>query len=568
MKTILLRKHQLYYLLSPIILVLLLSACATHTPPNFTVEERIDGLVEQLNLKKMPGCVITVLQHDSVIYSKGAGLANLETKAPNTPSSLFDIGSIAKSFTAGCIIKLVTDGQLSLNATVGDFFPDLNEVIADATIEQLLHHTSGIRDNEAVGRLISSSAVDPKTGFFIGGDQDHVDLIKLQKSLNYEHGHQYMYNNTGYWLLGQIVEKVSGTSLADFAKQQLFSSLGMTATSFGSNKQKPSTGYHTFKEDQNPQAIDMRSKSIGDGGTYSTSEDLAKWTQEMCSQKILGKAFWKLMSRKGVLNNAQEITYGGGIFIKEEYGNLVYSHGGRVPGYFSMFQAYPKHNISIVVLTNHTRLDAGQLTRQIANILIPKEAIKPIDLSSEELKKYEGEFFSDQLGWLRETKLYNDTLFYTKPKEGEKFPIFPIGNHEFLAGKTGIMRFAFLPDGKKILTLINPGMMDRVLEEMANNSSSSGTQKDSGNSQVVNPEKYIGEYKSEEYNLTWKIYLQDEQLNIDVNSFQSKLAYLNKNSFTFEGVFNIHFIEDSNKQEINGFLLDFGKAKNIKYSKI
>ncbi|MGB1207270.1 MAG: serine hydrolase domain-containing protein [Chitinophagales bacterium] len=565
MKNKILMKNLSLYLFFSIVFLSFLSACATHTPPNLTVEESIDELMTQLRIDKAPGCAITVIQQDSIIYSKGFGLSNVEKGTKNTPNTIFDVGSISKSFTAACIAKLIMNNKLSLDSKVKEFFPTFNEAIGEATIKHLLHHTSGLRSNEAIGQLIESPAIHEQTGAFIGDDEDHISLIEMQQTANYAHGKQFTYNNTGYWLLGQIVEKVSGESLEAFSKKQIFTPLGMKSTSYEYSKNKNlATGYHTFGRNEAPKVVDIRSKAIGDGGVYSTTEDMAKWTNEMCSQKIFGSAFWKLMLSKGTLNNSEELDYGAGIFVKKDYGNTIYSHGGLVPGYFSMFRAYPKNNVSVIVLTNHTMLDATQISRQVSDIVVPKKELKVISLSAEELKKYEGEFFSEQLGWFRATKVINDTLVYVKPNENDQFPILPLGNNEFLVGKTGIMRFAFSADNKKRLTLINPGMMDRVLHEKPKKEAT----KQAVSKQKINLEKYIGKYKSDEFGLIWKVYLQEEQLQIDVISFQSELKHINDNLFNMEGRFNVQFVENKDKSQINAFILDFGQAKNIKYSKI
>lgn len=543
--------------------LILFESCATHTPPNLTTEERIEELMASYQLNDKPGCSIAIMKNDSIVFTKSYGQANLSDQTFNNSKTIFDIGSVSKSLTAACIITLVEKGKLSLDSQLLDYYPELDAVFGNITIQQLLNHTSGIRDHEAIGQLIEAPSIDPNTGSFIGTDDDIWLLLKQQKALSYEPGSEYLYINTGYWLLGQIVEKISKTDLNSFAQKHIFQALKMNNTQFGDKTSisNLSKGYHTFGPNETPREISLVSQTLGDGGVYSTALDIAIWGNEMINHHILGDHFWKLMLQSGVLNNGEKINYACGIQQEEKHGNLMYYHGGFVPGYYSYLQCIPDEHLVVAVLTNHTKLDAGSLTNSLSGIFIPTKELKVIEASPEELARYEGEYFSEQLGWLRKLQLIDGTLFYVKPND--QFPLQYLGDGEFTTG-TGITKITFDEQTKlKTMRLINDGMMDRVMTEIVKDNTQTDVQK---TKTLTNIDEYIGEFQSEEFDLRWKVYKEGEKLMLDIISHLPELRHVTEDRFNFEGNFLVNFHRDANNT-INEFTLDFGRAKNIKFLK-
>ena len=177
-----------------------------------------------LDRKDSPGCALGVLREGVVVYARGYGMANLEHAIAISPSSVFDIGSMSKQFTALSVALLAREGRLSLDDDIRKHLPEMPAYAEPITIRHLLHHTSGLRDYTTYMSLAGWRTEDVAT------DEEAFDLITRQKGLNHRPGHEYLYCNTGYFLLSQIVRRVSGQSLRDFADARIFRPLGMATT--------------------------------------------------------------------------------------------------------------------------------------------------------------------------------------------------------------------------------------------------------------------------------------------------------------------------------------------------
>lgn len=534
---------------------------------SLTDEEKIDRALANWNQSVDPGFTVTVLKDDSLIYSKGFGLANIAIDRKNNTNTIFNIGSISKSVTAACIMKLVEEGKLSLDDSLSSIFPTIYDELGRATVRQLMNHTSGLRDNESFGQLIESKGVDPNTGFFIGDDQDNWDIIKMQNSINFPHGSAYLYNNMGYWLLGQIVEKISGRTLEAFSKEEFFTPLKMNHTSFGQpNNEKLAIGYHIFDPNEKSKPIKLDAKSYGDGGLYSSTEDMVKWFNEIISEKEFGSEFWMNLKTKGVLNNQTEINYGGGLEIKKKNGRLVYSHGGLVPGYFSMLKSFPEEKVVIAVCANQTQINASEISRIVEDIILPQKEAEIIQLSEAEAKKYLGIYqqtSGSEIGLVRHIIKKGDEFYYHRPGSMDT-QIYPIGSDEFImpfGSQQADIKITTDPmsSQRKLVFKGNDGEADRVYMEMMDKPTVKNT--------PIDPKDYVGIYESDETQLTWTIFQKDEELFIDVNTFQSPLHLVKDHRFSFENRFSIVFNSDIQKNS-SSFTLDFGKAKNIEFVKL
>jgi CubicO group peptidase (beta-lactamase class C family) len=200
----------------------LLAAVPSALPDDTT--EKIDALFLEWNSPERPGCSIGVVERGALVFARGYGMADLELAVPISPASVFDIGSIAKQFTAAAIALLVIDGKVGFDDDIRRFLPELPEYAKTVTVRHLLHHRGGLKDY-----------IDP----LLAGGADYADVttaaealavIVRERKTHFPAGERYEYSNTGYFLLGLIVERAAGTTLARFAAQRLFAPLGMHAT--------------------------------------------------------------------------------------------------------------------------------------------------------------------------------------------------------------------------------------------------------------------------------------------------------------------------------------------------
>ncbi|MEO8578367.1 MAG: serine hydrolase domain-containing protein, partial [Gemmatimonadales bacterium] len=186
---------------------------------------RIDSIFAPYDAADVPGCALALSRHETVVFERAWGIADLEHSVPITPETIFEAGSVSKQFTAAAILRLVQQGKLSLDDDVRKYVPEVPAYEAPITIRDLIHHTSGLRDWSALVAIGGS----PR-GTRVYTHAYVLDLIRRQRGLNYPVGTQYLYSNSNYNLLAIIAERVSGKTLPEYTKAELFDPLGMTHT--------------------------------------------------------------------------------------------------------------------------------------------------------------------------------------------------------------------------------------------------------------------------------------------------------------------------------------------------
>ncbi|MEE4176402.1 MAG: serine hydrolase domain-containing protein, partial [Bacteroides sp.] len=263
---------------------------------NAQLNRTLDELIEQRFQPNEPGGVALVAKGDEVIYEKAFGMANLELEVPMQTDMVFRIGSVTKQFTAVAILQLLEQGKLSLQDDITKFIPNYPTHGHTITIHQLLNHTSGIMsytDNPEVFNLESMRKQLNPEGL--------VDLFKNQP-MNFAPGERFLYNNSGYILLGYIIEKVSEESYADYVRTQLFEPAGMEHSLYGDDKQilkNRAYGYQPIEDGYaNADFLDM-SLPYAAGSLMSTARDLFKWNQALKSGKILKPETLELAYQEG-----------------------------------------------------------------------------------------------------------------------------------------------------------------------------------------------------------------------------------------------------------------------------
>ena len=207
------------------LLIILISIACSNLVAQDTTIIKIDKLLSQYNKPNAPGFSIMVIEKGTILYNKCYGLANLENNIPITPKTVFEIGSLSKHFTAFCILQLAEKGLISLDDDVRKYIPELKNY-GNIKIINLITHTSGLRDYNT---LFILSGLNWDNNY---SDEMLMDLIIKQKQLNFKPGDEYSYSNTGYFMLKEIIERVSGRSLRQFSDSSIFKPLGMTSKHF------------------------------------------------------------------------------------------------------------------------------------------------------------------------------------------------------------------------------------------------------------------------------------------------------------------------------------------------
>ena len=377
-----------------------------------------------------------VAQHGRIILQKGYGYKNVATQALNDTNSIYQIGSITKQFTATVILKLQEEGKLSVHDKLDKYFPQFLYG-NDVTIEHLLTHTSGIYNyTNDIDDNDSAIVSNPVSKYRV------LDLI-FNKPLDFPPGTEFRYSNSGYYLLGLIIEKVTGLPYETMIRNLIFTPLQMQHSGFDfrhltdTNK---TTGYS--KLDENEHIIAQRWDSTvtySAGAIYSTCSDLYKWANAIANGQILSLASW----RQAFTPHLQH--YGYGLFIDSSFGNLCIRHSGGLPGFISYFTYYPSEDLTIILLNNKGYYGEGLagISTGLAAIMFHRPyqlltAHKEVAIPKDSLKKYTGVYAFDKkhrayvtlednhlqiaapAGGLPKSPLYaeSDTFFYLKVVDG------------------------------------------------------------------------------------------------------------------------------------------------------
>lgn len=372
----------------------------------------VDEVFEDLTKAGSPGCALGVYRDGKVVYSKGYGLANLEMNVPITPRTVFDIGSTSKQFSAASILLLEKQGKLSLTEDIRKYIPELPDYGQKITILHLLNHTSGLRDYLTLMELAGVNTDGVTT------DEDALQVITRQKALNFAPGSDWLYSNTGFFLLSIIVKRVSGQTLREFAAENIFAPLEMTHTQFRND--------HTSLIENRALAYDAREKGggyalnvsyfeqTGDGAVHTSVEDLSKWDENFYSAKVGGKELLNEIQEPSRLNNGKLLDYAKGLFIADYRGLRTVSHGGSWGGYRAELLRFPEQHFSVACLCNLGTANPSRRARQVADVYLsslmkPKEAQKAAEekrkkekggvlLTADQLREYSGDYWSDELG--------------------------------------------------------------------------------------------------------------------------------------------------------------------------
>lgn len=391
--------------------------------------EKVDAIFAPWNKPDSPGCALAVIHNGRTIYEKGYGQANLEHNIPITPHSVFYIGSVSKQFTAMCIALLIDQGKLSLEDDIHQYIPELQDFSQPVKIRHLIFHTSGLRDYLTLLGL---------AGIPFGSyhEKEVLGLLSRQKELNFTPGTEYLYSNSGYFLLSVIVKRVSGQSLGDFAQENIFKPLGMTHSLFLEDYSRiipqRAAGYFPEGKEQFKNYISTYD-CVGAGGLYTSTQDLALWMDNFSHGKVGGKELLEWLQTPGKLDSGKELPYGFALSLSTYKGLKTVGHGGALGGYRAAVLRFPAQNFSVICLANLSTINSMRLAQQVADIYLAgqfqEEKEKPISksrkktkteksqelmkLTTSQLQEYAGAYYSEELQRTFQIGHKKDKLVFT-----------------------------------------------------------------------------------------------------------------------------------------------------------
>jgi Beta-lactamase class C and other penicillin binding proteins len=353
--------------LSGLVCSLLLGALA-FAPTAASAADPVDDLMEaRRKAQKIPGLSLVVIKEGKIVRAKGYGLARVEEPAvPATDRTVFGIASVTKQFTAVAVLMLVEDGKLSLDDTIGKHLDGLPESWRGVTVRQLLNHTSGIPSYTAL----------PDYGQDPARDYTQRELIGrvFDKPMDFAPGTDWAYNNTGYYLLGMLIEKVTGKSYGAFLEERIFRPLGMADTRMddrGAKIPRRAVGYTLEAEKVRPADLLSPTQPFAAGALLSTAQDLAKWDAALYTDKLLPKAAREAMWTPTKLKDGTERSYGFGWVVDTYRTRRRVHHSGGINGFSSYLTRFPDDRVTVIVLTNQDAADPGQIAHEVAAEYIP-----------------------------------------------------------------------------------------------------------------------------------------------------------------------------------------------------
>lgn len=309
-------------------------------------EAKIDSLIPSKFKAENPGGVFLAVKKGKVLYRKAFGMADLELNIKMKPEFVFEIGSMTKQFTAISVLILAEQGKLKLDDEITKYVPDYPTNGNRITIHHLLTHTSGIKDFTSMKAIknIAREDLSPK---------DLVGFFK-NEPIDFKPGEQYKYCNSGYVLLGYIIEIVSGESYEDFITENIFKKAGMQNTFYASHDKIIKNRVSGYRDKEGLVNANYISFAIpyASGSIMSNVDDLAKWQHALDTNIILGKAFTQKAFTNYKLNNGNYIDYGYGWHLEKVKNKIVREHGGSIFGFKSMGVYVPEEEIYVVGLSN------------------------------------------------------------------------------------------------------------------------------------------------------------------------------------------------------------------------
>lgn len=375
-------------------------------PDNFDLKSIDTYLTDYLHAKKLPGLSIAIVRNGELVFAKGYGNRSLEDNRPVETDTMFAIGSITKQFTCACVLLLAEDGKLSVQDKVAKYFPDLTRA-NDITLLDLMNNVSGYADYYPL------DFVDRRMRQVISPD----NLLRQYAGgkLDFEPGSRYSYSNTGFILLGRVVEKVSGELFGEYLSRRILKPLGMNHTAYEPDltDDRLARGYTTFAlSDPEYSAPEARGWIGAAGGIYSTPSDLAKWDLALIGGKMLKPESYELMTGPRKLNDGRFTEYGCGLGVRMQSGRQILAHNGAVSGFVAYNATVPSTHSALIVMCNQDG-GYGAVPGQILALLLKEPVPNVPKISGPTAAEAAKKSFSDlQKGRVNRAELSEEFNLY------------------------------------------------------------------------------------------------------------------------------------------------------------
>lgn len=352
----------------------------------------LDGIIQGQLPKEGPGAAVAVVRNGEPVHVKGYGLANVEWNIPIEPDTVFRLASVTKQFTSTAIMMLAEEGKLSVNDPLEKFLPDYPTSGHHITIYQLLNHTSGIR----------SYTSEPSFGKTMRNDSTPEEMAAEFSKLpfDFKPGTRHLYNNSAYFLLGIIIEKLSGMTYAEFMQKRIFEPLGMKQSCYLSDEPivpKRASGYDLTPDGLRNTAFLSMTQPYAAGSLGSTVNDMILWDKALRENTLISSETLAAMYARAHLEDGSSVGYGYGWGIDDYHNHHAIHHGGNINGFTTFICRFVDDGLSIIVLSNVSGFNISKMvasiTRQVFGIADVQR--EPVSLTAEQLKKVAGTYLHD-----------------------------------------------------------------------------------------------------------------------------------------------------------------------------
>lgn len=550
---------------------------------------RIDALFSTWDREDSPGCALGIVRDGELVYSRGYGSANLEHQVPLTPKTRFYLASTSKQFTAAAVLHAAREGHLSLDVDIRSYLPGLPAYERPITCRQLLHHRSGMRDFLEL-MLLAGMPLDS-----VWRRDQILDLIGSQRALNFPPGEDFLYSNTGYFLLGEILFAVTGKTLREYAGEEIFGPLGMKSTSFVDRRSTllPGRADGHLRDDR---GRPVRSVScfelVGSGGVYSTVEDLARWSENFESGKWGGGGVLDSLEKLPVRSASQTrhpqfSDYASGLLLGSYRGYRVVHHPGGSFGFGAQLLRFPDLRTSIIVLANWTHPDPHGLASQVANLVFEKEFLRreralleeasPEDLEdgSETSEPKKRDVIAVSRGLLRRragfyAEVGGGDLWFLTPTEsglrlvslGFTLGLVPVSTSRFVNGDGKVpveVEFMGEVEGRERIRVLRDGVKVVLADAVA-----------PWRPQAEDLEVYRGDYRSEELGGAVRSFSVEQGrlvlIQHEVHFFIPPLDPVARDVFVSSRGLQVEFQRDDSNRVL-GCILSTGRARGVEFKR-
>jgi CubicO group peptidase (beta-lactamase class C family) len=549
---------------------------------------KLAELVKDYDNPEEPGYAFAVIKDQEIIFKHAGGLANMEYGIPLTTKSVFNIASISKQFTAASIAILSLEGKISLEDPVTTFLPELPDIYKTVRIKHMIHMESGIRDFYILHHLRGRGENVYSTT--VG---ETLELLAMQKSLYFQPGDRYDYSNTNYLLLAEIVKRISGKSLREFTNERIFKPLGMADTHFHDDRteivKNRASAYFLgefseifiyrdilsdtenirkgFKIAPESFVFDL----VGQSQLYTTVEDLFLWDRNFYTGEVGGQELLDLLLTRSTFNHGETNNYAFAL-VHGKYGPAglkTVSHSGGTNGYLSNYIRFPEEEFSIIFMTNNTGIDDSVIDRAIQICLedqlnsvqrglkIEQEAVS---FQKKKFDAYQGIY--ELLPEFTLTFAREEDQYFVTIADQEKMEIFPSSDTTFFL-KMVDAQISFHTDKEEPC---NELTWHQEGERYSASRIPDTEQK------VIDPQKYTGFYYSDELDVIYEVYLNDEQLFLRYKPyfpiFTKPLKPVRKDIFHAEAMWKVEFERNDLGKMNNMVLISPVGIGKIRFSKV